>query len=379
MTRSTIAGSVVAVVVAVVLGLSAETGLTLPGGVRRAVIPCGESPSSKTSVGSVLSVVSSEASVDSSFAYGGRTLYEGSTVCTSSTGQIKYRLTRDPPTYCNTGTATQASRATVYPSAGTAVVWARGSSWCAASEGAVSFGSAGTLKMNAIAPVFGVFIGKARDTTVKVVSGLLDVSRSGARGSVIVGPGQQVTAPFGDPPSRVVAIEVEGGERATISDLQFVVPSTKLLRPASGKSKALSRILDTGSIVVGYDSRLADPVTASFFKRYFAALAASWKLKLSLVPTTSGVALRRLKDRKLDLVATPLTPSSTFDVTPLLTDRRRKTWQLLAVRDDGYDNAIHRYVAGALTTGRYASAYRSAYGAKAIPSYEPFRKLIFGT
>jgi hypothetical protein len=356
------------------LAVEPDPGSTRVGGGRHAAVPCGAAPSAKTVVGSIISVVSSEASVDSSFAYSGRTLYAGSTVCTSSGGQVRYRLTRDGVTYCNTGTPPNSSRASIYPSADAAVLWSLGSTWCAGARGVrVTFSSVGKLTMRGSDPVAGVVVGKKGETTAKVLAGFLDVSGPGKAGAMILGPGQQVTAPSQGNPTAAKPIELSGGDRVTIADLQFLVPPTRFAPPAIDGSKVLARIFAARTLVIAYDAR-----TSAFAKRYFSVLAKSWGVTATYRLTSSTTAPRLLELGKANvaIVATSTKLPSTLDAVPLFTDPGGGTWQLALARDKAYDAAVRAYFLASLNTGRYASAYRAAYKERE-PGYALLRPLLF--
>ena len=338
-----------------------------------AVFVCGRSPTSKAAVGSIVSVIRAEVTVDASSAYGGRPLYEGSAVCTNGTGQVSYRLTREGTTYCETGTPAHATRAAVYPSADVAVKWSLGSTWCAGTEGArLRFASIGKLNIHAADSLFGVVIGSKHETTAKVVAGFLNVS--GTRTSVIVGPGQEVVVRAGGEPSAAVAAELDGGDRVTIADLQFLVPPGKLPRPTAGDSAALRNILGKKSLIVAY-TKESNAKTAAFVKRYFGEIGKSWGVRTMYEAHNSTLALNLLLRKRVNVVAMPTAKTpSTVDAVAFFTVGDTP-WQIAIVRDKAYGAATRASLLASLNTGRYAAAYRASFGVE--PSYTALRTLLF--
>ena len=337
---------------------------------------CAAASSGVSNVGSITSVVSTEVKVDSSTAYPGETLHNLQTVCTSSSGQVKYKLTKTKTTYCNTGTPPHASKGKLYPSSSVIISWVAGWFWCnAAGKSSVKYTSANTT-MKASDPLFGVFIGRDRSTTPKVAFGFLDVTGKSRRG-VIVGPGQQVAVPFGSNPGPAVPAKLTDGDRTTIADLQLVFPPPNFGRPPAGSSSVLARIYSRGTIRVGFDfSRAKDPRATTFAKAYFVELAKNWKLKLSFLKVSSSTIPAALESGKIDVAVSPTPPSPDLFVLPFFADKLAVLWQIELAQDADWNNGLRSYELATLNSGRYAATYVNVFSTQ--PPYEPLRPLLFG-
>jgi hypothetical protein len=205
-----------------------------------------------------------------------------------------------------------------------------------------------------------------------VLTGFLDV---GAEHRVIVGPGQQVRLSAHHDPTRVEKAALTNGERATVTDLQFLIPPPRFSRPTAGDSPALKKLLSDGKITVGYNPSHATKNTMVFVKLYFSALAKTWGITSSVIQTRRAAARDALRNRNIALWVTTTTPTPSVD-SELFLPAEGVRWYLEFVRDDTYRAAIRSYLLASLKAGRYGSTYRKAYDGE--PSYSPLRSLIFG-
>lgn len=342
----------------------------------QAALSCAPASGGGTTVGSITSVPSPEAKVDSSSAFTGKRLLNRNMICTSSTGQVKYKLTRSKTTYCNSGTPPHASKVRLYPKAGVIAEWVSGWTWCNTGGGSqVTYSSSGRARMKASDPLFGVFVARDRSTTAKVALGFLDVSGRSEKG-VIVGPGQEVTAPAGGDPGDVRTIDLTSGDRETIDDLQALVPSPKFGRPSAGSSAVLAQIYSRKAIRVGFDaSRANDPRTSAFVKGYFTELAKLWKLKPEFLTVRGSSASAELASGRIDVAITPAALPTRLDVFPFFGDARRLLWRIGLARDADWNAALLSYVVATLNTARYAASYQSIF--RTGPPYKPLRPLLF--
>jgi hypothetical protein len=343
----------------------------------RAAISCTITTSGATNVGTISSVPSAVAQVDSSSAFTGKQLKNRNAVCTSTSGQVKYTLKKTKTTYCNSGTPPHASKVQLYPPSGVIAHWISGWSWCHATGKAdVTYSASGKANLKTNDPLFGVFVNRDQSTTAKVALGFLDVSGEGKR-STIVGPSQQITVPAGGEPGPVERIELTDGDRATIADLRVLVPPPSFERPPAGGSDVLARIHSRGSIRVGFDAdRAPDSRVRDFVRRYFADLARNWKLGLVLANVSATAAPAALASGKIDIEVTPVEPSAKVDAFPFFADPRGVLWQDWIVTGDAdWDAGLRSYVTATLNTGRYGTLYEAVFGVQ--PSYESLRPLLF--
>jgi hypothetical protein len=355
------------------LGLLTTQGGSAP---RAPAWTCAATSTGTTNVGSITTIVSTEVKVDSSSAYSGKVLHNLHTVCTNSSGQVKYKLTKTKTTYCNTGTPPHSSKGKLYPSSDAIISWVAGWFWCnAAGKASVKYTSSNTT-MKASDPLFGVFIGRNRSTTAKVAFGFLDVSGRSKRG-IIVGPGQQVAVQFGSNPGQVVPARLTDGDRTTIADLQLVFPPPNFGRPPAGSSSVLARIYSRGTIRVGFDyGRAKDPNATTFAKAYFLELAKNWKLKLSFLRVSSSAIPAALESGKIDVAVSPTIPSPNLYVLPFFADKLAVLWRIELVQDADWNNGLRSYELATLNSGRYAATYVNVFSTQ--PPYEPLRPLLFG-
>lgn len=329
-------------------------------------------------VGTVSTVLSAVAKVNSSSAYSGMQLKNKNSICTDAAGRIKYTLTRTKTSYCDSGTPVHKSKVVIYTGSTTIAHWptfgANNWSWCnAAGKSKVVYSASGKATLTTSDPLFGVFVDKDASATAKVVLGFLDVS--GGKGRVIVGPSQQITVAATGALGAVVRIVLTDGDRATVAGLRPLVAAPSFARPPAGDSAVLRRIYATETIRVGYDSRAGDSRIADFVKRYYSNLARDWKVKLVLSAVPAAEAPAALAAGEIDVEVTPAAPSDKVTAFPFF-DRRGVLWRNQIVPGDaGWNAGLRNYVIATLNTGRYGALYEAAFGVQ--PSYEPLRPLLF--
>jgi hypothetical protein len=358
------------------LGILASRGVA--GEQTGLVLTCAGSTGT-VNVGTVSTVVSAVAKVNSSSAFSGMQLKSKKSVCTDGTGRIKYTLTRTKTSYCDSGTPVHKSKVVIYPGSTTIAHWpalagANNWSWChAAGKGNVVYSASGKAKLTTTDPLFGVFVDRDASTTAKVVLGFLDVS--GGKERVIVGPSQQITVAATGALGAVVRIALSDGDRTTVAGLRPLVAAPTFARPPAGNSAVLKRIYATGTIRVGYDSEAGDSQVVNFVKRYYSNLARDWKVELALIPVPAAEAPAALAAGEIDVEVTPAAPSDKVTAFPFF-ERRGVLWRNQIVPNDpGWNAGLRNYVVATLNTGRYGVVYEAAFGVQ--PSYEPLRPLLF--
>ena len=299
---------------------------------------------------------------------------------TDRNGQVQFCIKRKT-TRCDTR---RGSRVRIEPEPSVVLRFEAGRTYCStASGGTAIFDVArGGVRLRVGDPVFGVVV-EPRRTVVKVVLGAVSVSARGR--TVVVGPGQQTAVPVGRAPQPPAPIQVAPEERKTARDLGQGLPAPDLGRPAPGGSAALLHMYDRGFLVAGrlIAGQPGDPDHA-FERDFLSQLARAWRVRLQIVETGTEISrlLAPLESRTADLALVPRSAAAGlqgYAVVPFSSPPAGASggWVIVARPDAGLVSSLEDYLAAALATGRYATAYRKAYGVP--PPYASLQELLFPT
>ena len=310
---------------------------------------------------------------------------------TDRNGQVQFCLKRKT-TRCDTR---RGSKVQIEPTASVVLRFEAGRTYCStASGGTAIFDVArGGVQLRVGDPVFGVTV-EPRRTVVKVVLGAISVRARGR--TVVVGPGQQTSVPNGRPPQPPTPAVLAPDERTTSRELGEGLPAPDLGRPTPSNSAALRHLYDRGFLMVtrpsgagrvgagaGGAGQPSDPDRA-FERDFFSQLARAWGLRFQIVENEGSLErfLGPLESRTGDLAVLPSSMAAGvrgYAVVPLSSTPAggSGSWVVVLRADAGLLSSLGDYLAAALTTGRYADAYRKAYGV--APPYTSLRELLFPT
>ena len=300
-------------------------------------------------------------------------------LCTGSSGQALFTLTRSKTSNCN---VLPLARMQLYPDASRVIQFLptstkTGRTWCSTSKGKQAWfgGTTGRTRLYTVDPVFSVTV-TSRSTTVRMTYGFFAVWTLRTRTTpVILGPLQQVVVTPTGAINGPTAFAPTAGDRTAIAALRTAVPTPNYTRPAAGTSQVLARMYARGSIRVGLEPEAASPELAAFTKRWFTALARRWKLRLEVVSDASPDALAA---GRIDVAVTPTRAESGVDVTPLpFAEDDGENWDLELLPEAPLVGGFRRYLQNSLDAGDYAGHYRAAFAAE--PDYDRFRTFLFPT
>lgn len=337
--------------------------------------------------GKVTAVHDQHVTIDSSPAGDGDTVPTGATVASDSTGSFDLSV-GSTIHKCLTD---HDSALQVLPSPSVLIAWQHGASWCQKSGGTQSrFGIGPGLIALMQDPVFAVRVG-ASGTVLKVQQGFVKVQ--GATGSVLVGPGQQMTAPPGGAPGPVVPLEADEQDNTNFGQLAGLTPAPAFARPSAQGSAALARILRTGVLQVRFATPApgGNPQAAPFSRDFFDFLTRHWDLKLDSSSASAGTATSTSAAATTSSAAATgsTAPGSAAgggaggDVrveaqtganagTPLLSDGST-VWRMVAV-DTGLQSALRGFLVAALGSGDYADLFTHDFGRP--PTYDAVSGLV---
>ena len=166
-------------------------------------------------------------------------------------------------------------------------------------------------------------------------------------------------------------------ETAALRAIEPLAPVPVFERPAPGDSRGLNRSFDRDRLVVAVDGRDPDSrQVVAFAGAYFRFVSDSWGLKQDPEVTVASPdgALRGLCVGTLDVFVTA-GDSGRLPSFPFV-DRNGRILRAV-VADDGYREALERFIAKALISGDYGTRYERVFGD--LPGYKVFQPLLFGS